>query len=232
MKPAPGAARQATCPTRWPGRAGTVATLLVVLCVSGSGPAVMGGGQTPQALVDRAEADFAAGRIAESVGSFDKLAALVPDAAPMLWQRGIGLYYLGRFRECAAQFASFHAANPADVESAVWHFACVARAESPDRAKAALLAAGPDGRIMRTAIYEMFRGRRSPAEIVEAAEVSVGTARFYAAFYAGLYSEVTGDRQAALAYITSAASDAYRSVGGFMNIVAQVHFARLTGAGA
>ena len=196
-----------------------------------AGAGTVAWGQTPQSLVERAEADFAEGRLAESVASFDKLAALVPDAAPMLWQRGVGLYYLGRFEDCAAQFAAYHRENPADVESAVWHFACNARAHSFAEARTSMVAAGPDARIMRTAIYEMFRGRRTPAEIVDAAAVSVGTARFYAAFYAGLYSEAAGDKASALAYITEAASDTYQSVGGFMNIVARIHLARLRQAG-
>src|SRR5438309_200379 len=57
----------------------------------------------PQAIFDRAVADFRSGRIAESVAGFDALAKLVPDDAPQLWQRGIALYYLGRYQDCRAQ---------------------------------------------------------------------------------------------------------------------------------
>src|SRR5215207_4907300 len=99
---------------------------------------------SPQTLFDRAVADFRGGRIAESVAGFDALVKIAPDSAPELWQRGIAQYLGGRFKECRAQFESHRTVNPNDVENAVWHFLCVAREESPQRAKAALLPVGPD----------------------------------------------------------------------------------------
>ena len=56
----------------------------------------------PQQVFDRAIADFQRGRVAESVAGFDKLVKLVPDIEPQLWQRGIALYYVGRYRDCRA----------------------------------------------------------------------------------------------------------------------------------
>ena len=179
--------------------------------------------QTPQAMVDQAEVDFERGRIAESVKGFDRLIDLVPSVAPVLWQRGIGLYYLGRYDECAGQFASYYTVNPTDVENAAWHFFCVARGQSLDKARTGLLRAGPDPRILRSEIYEMLRGRVSPADVIASAAVSVPVAQFYAHFYAGLYFEAVGDRRSALEHITAAASEQYRSEGGFMNVVARVH---------
>lgn len=183
--------------------------------------------QTPQALVDRAEAAFAAGRFAEALGFFDQLITLVPDAAPMLWQRGITLYELGRFDECAKQFASYFAVDRRDLENASWHFLCQARATSVERARASMLAAGPDPRILRDQVYAMFAGRMSPEALVDLANTSVGVAQFYAYLYAGLYREAAGDRAGATRYFTEAASDRYQDDGGFMNVVARVHLARL-----
>jgi lipoprotein NlpI len=200
----------------------TAAVLQLVVRASLILSAPVSSSQTPQALVDRAEADFSAGRIAESVAGFDRLIVLVPSTAPILWQRGIGLYFLGRYDECAAQFASYYSVNPTDIENAAWHFLCVARGQSPERARAGLLHAGPDPRIMRTEIYEMLRGRLTPADLAAAA-ASVPVAQFYAHLYAGLYFEALGDRRSALAETTLAASDQFRSEGGFMNVVARVH---------
>src|SRR4030095_5214325 len=90
-------------------------------------------GDRPQQVFDRAIADFQRGRVAESVAGFDKLVKLVPDTEPQLWQRGIALYYVGRYRDCRAQFESHRTVNPNDVENAAWHFLCVARAESPQK---------------------------------------------------------------------------------------------------
>ncbi len=89
------------------------------------------GERRPQAIMDQAVADFRNGRLAESAAGFDSLARLVPESAPQLWQRGIALYYVGRYKDCRAQFESHRTVNPNDVENAAWHFLCVARAESP-----------------------------------------------------------------------------------------------------
>src|ERR1044071_2605955 len=90
--------------------------------------------QDAGAILRRSVSDFQAGRVAESVRGFDELAKLRPDVAPQLWQRGIALYYAGRYVDCRTQFESHRTVNPNDVENAAWHFLCVARAESPGKA--------------------------------------------------------------------------------------------------
>jgi lipoprotein NlpI len=187
-------------------------------------------GQAPQDLVDRAEAAFAEGRFAEAVALFDALAAKIPDAAPMLWQRGIALYELGRYPECTAQFASYFAVDPTDLENATWHLLCAARAGSLERARATALNAGPDRRILRAQIYDMLRGGRTPEALVELANTTVSVAQFYAYLYGGLLRDVMGDRAGAIEYLTLATSEAYREDGGFMNLVAHVHLAKLRAA--
>lgn len=184
--------------------------------------------QAPQDLVDRAEAAFAEGRFADSVALFDQLAVQVPDARPMLWQRGIALYELGRFRECAAQFASYFAVNRADLENASWHLLCTARAESLDQARANALGAGPDPRILRAEVYDTLRGRMTPEALVTLARSTVDVAHFYAYLYGGLLREILGDRTGAIEYLALAASDRYRDYGGFMNLVARVHLKQMS----
>ena len=174
----------------------------------------------PQAAFNKAVADFQRGRVVESAAGFDKVAKLAPDYAPQLWQRGIALYYAGRYQDCRAQFESHRTVNPADVENAAWHFLCVARAETPAKAKAALLPVGPDSRVPMRQIYQMFKGEIRPEQML----ASAGTtqeAQFYAHLYAGLFFEATGNRDRARAEITTAA-DQY-TVGGYMHDVAVVH---------
>src|SRR3954462_8575835 len=81
------------------------------------------------ALLDRAIADFLAGRIAESVEKFDRVAASDPALAPHFWQRGIALYSAGRYADCRRQFEAQRTVNPDDGENAAGHFLCVARAD-------------------------------------------------------------------------------------------------------
>src|SRR5262245_37786746 len=116
---------------------GPYAILTLAVIVWAQSPA-----DRPQKIFDRAVADFQSGRIAESVAGFDNLVKLVPDIEPQLWQRGIALYYAGRYPECRAQFESHRTVNPNDVENAAWQFLCSARAESPEKARGAPLPGG------------------------------------------------------------------------------------------
>ena len=82
------------------------------------------------------------------------MAKAVPDEAPYLWQRGIALYYAGRYDDCRRQFESHRSVNPDDVENAAWHFLCVARAESPAKARAALqIDASPGHRFTQPGLH-------------------------------------------------------------------------------
>ena len=177
--------------------------------------------QEPQAVFDRAVADFEAGRVVESAAGFDALVKLLPAAAPELWQRGIALYYAGRYQDCRAQFESHRTVNPNDVENAVWHFLCVARAESPEKARAAILPVGPDSRVPMRQVYEMFRGTLSPDRVLAAAGARP-SGEFFAHLYVGLYYEALRDKRA-LEQIRIAAADRYADAGGYMHTVAKVH---------
>jgi lipoprotein NlpI len=176
-------------------------------------------------VFDRAVSDFQSGRIEESVAGFDRLVKLAPDVLPQLWQRGIALYYAGRFKDCRAQFESHGTVNPNDVENAAWHFLCVARGESPAKAKAALLPVGPDSRVPMSQIYQMFRGELTVEQVLKAGGTQP-EGQFYAELYSGLYLEALGDTERALKHIRNAAADRY-SGSGYMHDVARVHRDRL-----
>jgi lipoprotein NlpI len=181
--------------------------------------------QSPQAIMSRAVDAFEQGRFAESATAFDELAKAIPDRAPELWQRGIALYYAGRYDDCRRQFESHRTVNPDDVENAVWHFLCVARAESPAKAKAALLPVGPDARVPMREVYQMFRGTLTPEQVLSAAG-SQPAALFYAHLYVGFYFEAQGMSARALEHIRIAAADRFERAGGYMHMVARVHARR------
>ena len=183
-----------------------------------------------ESALARAIAHFQAGRVVESAAEFDNVVKLAPDYAPELWQRGIALYYAGRYRDCRAQFESHRTVNPDDVENAAWHFLCVARAESAERARAALLPVGPDSRVPMREVYEMFKGTIGPEKVLAAAGTSP-VSEFYAHLYVGLYFEAIGRKADALAHIKTAAADRYASAGGYMHRVARVHLAILQRGG-
>jgi len=174
-----------------------------------------------QEVFNRAVADFQQGRIRESVSGFNRLTELVPSYAPQLWQRGIALYYAGQYKECREQFEAHRKVNPDDVENSAWHFLCVARAESPETAKEALLPVGLDPRLPMIEIYQMFRGGTSPERVLAAAG-DQPQAQFFAHLYIGLYREALGDKDGARKHISLAAHERY-AVGGYMHTVAKVH---------
>ena len=176
----------------------------------------------PRAVLDRAIEDFLSGRVKESVTGFDRVAALAPDAAPELWQRGIALYYVGRYDDCRKQFESHRTVNPNDVENPAWHFLCVAHAQSPEKALASLLPVGPDQRSPMREVYEMFKGAMTPDAVLAAAGQSQ-SARFFAELYVGLYYEATGNTARALPHLKAAASDQFAGAGGYMHRVATLH---------
>jgi lipoprotein NlpI len=181
--------------------------------------------QTPQETMTRAIAAFENGQFSESASLFDNVAKALPARAPDLWQRGIALYYARRYDDCRRQFESHRTVNPNDVENAVWHFLCVARAETPERARAALLPVGPDSRLPMREVYEMFRGTLTPEQVLAAAG-NRPDGQFFGHLYVGLYYEATGVPARAREHIAIAAEDRF-SPGGYMHMVARVHLRTL-----
>jgi lipoprotein NlpI len=180
------------------------------------------GAQNVTVVMERAAEDFRAGRIAEAVRGFDRAALLAPQEAPFMWQRGIAQYYAGQYRECARMFASHRTVNPDDVENAAWHFLCVAQSESVAAARQQLLPVGPDSRVPMREIYQLFQGRMTMAQVLEAAGSNL-RAQFYAHLYSGLYFDVTGNSEAAEAEMTIAAEPRFAAAGGYMHDVARIH---------
>jgi lipoprotein NlpI len=183
---------------------------------------------TPQAIFDRAISDFMGGRVRDAVEGFDLLAEMMPAHVPRLWQRGVALYYEGRYKDCAAQFAAHKAVNPTDAENVAWHFVCLARAESPQKARASVLSIVPDTRVPMPELYDLLRGLTTAERLLQAA-LSTGKpeAEFDAHLYLGLYSEALGDTERARVHITAAASDRFRELAGFMHAAARVHLQQL-----
>jgi lipoprotein NlpI len=200
--------------------------LAAAIGLSAGGLAAQPPAADPAELMDAAVAAFEAGRIDAAVASFDRVAQLRPDVMPQLWQRGIALYYAGRFAECQQQFEAHRTVNPNDVENAAWHYLCVARGTSPARAREALLPVGPDARRPMREVYALYQGRLDGDAVIGAAGGDPA-AVFYAHLYVGLYREATGDAAGARRALTIAAEDRFRAAGGYMHMVARVHVGRL-----
>ena len=168
---------------------------------------------------------FNAGKVEESISDFDRVIALQPSARPQLWQRGIALYYVGRYADCKAQFESHQTLNTEDVENAAWHYLCTARAESPAAARKQLITIRSDGRRPMMKVHELFAGKAMVQDVLRDAGQSDATAQFFAALYIGLYYEAIGDPAKAEPWLKKA-NDSSRDQD-YMGAVARVHWTRL-----
>jgi lipoprotein NlpI len=184
-----------------------------------------------EAYDHRGSEQFKRGRIAESLADFDRFLSLRPKAAPAHWKRGISLYYVGRYDDGRKQFEGYEKVDTNDVENAGWHFLCNARRIGLDKARESMLKIGKDARVPMMEVYDLYRGKLKPADVLAAAEAGEvrGEQRkqqlFYAHLYLGLYYDVMGDKRKALEHMTLAEGK-YR-IGHYMGDVAHVHAALL-----
>ncbi|HLN32010.1 MAG TPA: tetratricopeptide repeat protein [Gemmataceae bacterium] len=168
---------------------------------------------------------FKLGHIAESIKDFDKYLEYKPEETPGHWMRGISYYYAGRFAEGRKQFAAYEKVDDNDVENAVWHYLCNARAVGPAKAQGEMLKIGRDRRVPMMEVYDLFKGRIRPDKVMAAATSAKPDERkqalFLAHLYLGLYYDSQGDTKQAHEHMTQAAGAA--PAGGYMGDVAKVH---------
>jgi lipoprotein NlpI len=153
------------------------------------------------------------GKVAAAVRVFDRYLELKPEEMRGLWQRGIALYFTADYERAAKQFEEHRKVNPNDVENAAWHFLCIAKADSFDKARQMVLPAPGDPRAPMEEVLRMLttgdtapvnqRVNRFPVD----SEDRAGAA-FYGDFYLGLYADAKGDRKKAGELLSRAAEDA------------------------
>ena len=174
---------------------------------------------------------FRLAEIDKSLADFDKYLSLEPQQAPYHWQRGIALYYAGKFDEGRRQFETHQTVNTQDVENAVWHFICKARAESFDKARESLIPITGDRRVPMSEVFHLFAGKGTEADIWKAVEkgepspAALEHRKSYAHLYLGLYHEAKGESKIAYEHIKKAATEFPSD--DYMGDVAKVHFKRL-----
>jgi lipoprotein NlpI len=172
-----------------------------------------------EAYNHRGTEHFKLAHIRQSLADFDRAIELDPAQAPHHWQRGIALYYAGRFDDGRKQFELHQTVNGNDVENAAWRYLCMARAGTVQAARASILPIEHDSRVPMMQIYALYKGNAGVDEVLAAAAGS-RDALFYAHLYIGLYYEAAGNAKAARDHISSAVK---QRVDHYMGDVARVH---------
>jgi lipoprotein NlpI len=178
------------------------------------------------ALQSRGCVNFKLGKFDASVADFDAFLAERPEARKQHWQRGISLYYAGKYDDGAKQFAAYQDHDSNDVENAVWCFLCMAKSLGIPKARAAMLKIGDDRRVPMRQVYELFMGKLTPEDVLAAAAMAPNAKTktgqlFYAHLYLGLWYDATGDRTKALQELDAAALETAPS--SYMGDTALVH---------
>jgi lipoprotein NlpI len=169
---------------------------------------------------------FKMGHIQQSLDDFDRAIQLDPAQAPYNWQRGISLYYAGRYDEGRKQFELHQTVNGNDVENAAWRYLCMARAGTVAQARASILPIEHDSRVPMMEIYALYKGKATVDDVLAAARAGHPTAEalserlFYAHLYIGLFDEAAGDAKGAREHI--AIANEHR-INHYMGDVARVH---------
>ena len=104
-------------------------------------------------------AAFAANHVEQSIEIYDALIRQDRTRTPYLWQRGLALYYAGRYAEGATQFANDVAVNPNDTEEQIWHLLCLSKMDdiaSLSNARPQKLTVGTDRRPVMRLVQQLF----------------------------------------------------------------------------
>ena len=188
------------------------------------------------AYYDRGRERFRLGQLEASVADFDRYVVLDPAAEPRQWERGIAYYYVGKFKEGAAQFELYQTYHDNDVENSVWRYLCMVPTTGIEQARSVMLPIRDDRRNPMMQVFDLYRGRLEPADVLAETErgdpppdVLAGR-QFYAHLYLGLYYEVAGDEANARKYIALAAAPNLkdnRGINRYMWDVARIHQQKL-----
>lgn len=174
-------------------------------------------------LVQQGMSAFQRGEVDDSIRLFDE-AASTGYAQARLWQRGLSLYYAGRFQDGATQFRQDVQLNPYDTEESIWAMLCEAQLFGFDEARKRMLVIERDPRQVMHSVYSLFRGSDESAyEKLERLAAGSGSDQFYSALYLGLFEEARGDAKQARYWLEKSVASDYAESRDYMAGLAKVH---------
>ncbi len=186
-------------------------------------------------LTRRGDARLFLGDAKGAVADFEKEIALDPSHDAPHWRLGIAYLFAGEFAKSARQFEKYHAYDNRDRENGVWQFLANARVVGVEKARGAMLEYTRFDREPFPALYEMFAGKKSGADVLAEMEkkgvADNALVMFFAHYYAGLNEDLLGHRDAARGHLAKAVSLAMKAGArggpGYMGQVARLHYEAL-----
>jgi lipoprotein NlpI len=183
-------------------------------------------------LTRRGDARLFLGDAKGAVVDFEKEIALDPSHDAPHWRLGIAYLFAGDFAKSARQFEKYHAYDGRDRENGVWQFLANARVVGLEKARGAMLEYTRFDREPFPALYEMFAGKKTGAEVLaEMEKKGLGedaSVMFFAHYYVGLNEDLLGQKDAAREHLAKAVSLALKSGArggpGYMGQVARLHY--------
>jgi lipoprotein NlpI len=182
-------------------------------------------------LTRRGDAQLFLGDAKGAVADFEREIALDPSHDAPHWRLGIAYYFAGNFAKSAKQFGKYHAYDGRDRENGVWQFLANARVVGVEKARTAMLGYTRFDREPFPALYEMFAGKRTGADVLaEMEKKGLGedsSVMFFAHYYVGLNEDLLGRGDAAREHLAKAVALAFKSGArggpGYMGQVARLH---------
>ncbi|WCJ32466.1 Tetratricopeptide repeat (TPR)-like superfamily protein [Euphorbia peplus] len=181
-----------------------------------------------QLAIDRGRALFRQGDVEGSLSEFEKAIELDPNQRAHLWEMGISLYYLNRFKEGAEQFRLDAIKNSNDTEESIWCFLCEAQFYGAVKARKKFLKrmVHRDQRPVMRKAYKIFKDGGDLEKFVNAFSRKPED-YLYASLYVGLYYEAQDEENASKRHIVIAYKSPYGQSGhDYMRDVAKVHCQR------
>jgi len=153
-----------------------------------------------------------AGDYKKAIVQFKRYIERHPEQEADLWQHGIALAFDGQYDEGRKLFELHRTVNPNDVENALWHFYCVAKSSSVEKARLGLLPAPGDRRAPMEELLKLYRGEADEAAVRAAIDQwpketrNHDSALFYGELYLAMHADSIGDPKRAIELASKAAA--------------------------
>lgn len=173
-----------------------------------------------EAYSRRGDAYFFLGEFDQAVSDYEKMVDLNPGLASSHWRRGIAYFYAGKFDEAAKQFELYHSFDDVDRENGIWRYLSQHKAYGREKAREGLLKYKKDDREPFPAVYQLFAGKITPAEILKSIQdAKVDEERnkrlFYAELYIGLNNAVENRPQMAVMHLLASTHNRWPQTAGY-----------------